>query len=389
MVHTDAGWALAIDLGTSFTAAATAAPGGPPVPLPLEDGGPLPSTVAVDGDGRLHTGRAARLLADRRPECAERDPARALAEQRRLLLGGRAVDALAPAAAVLGRVLAAARERHGGSAPTRTVLTRPAHWTDAACERLVLAAGSAGIDQPVLLPEPVAAALHQAAAEDPADCRIGVFDLGGRALRSSVLSWNGGEPVVEAAAEEPALGGDDLDECLRGLLGELVLDRGPSGPWLELWAEPAPPAPPSAAQRSLLRELTGFREALSAAPDVRVAVPGYGAPFLVRGHEFRSAAEPLVRRCCAAFAATVRSAGTEPELLHHVVLTGAACRTPLVSDLVAEATGDRLPRMAADPKASVVLGALSPRPGGASTPGARRAGAPRVSFQPDDPYLER
>jgi molecular chaperone DnaK len=307
-------------------------------------------------------------------------------EQRRLLLGGRAVDAVEPAAAVLARVLAGARDRHGGSAPSRTVLTRPGHWTDSACERLALAAGAAGIERPELLPEPVAAAFHHAAADDPGDCRIGVLDLGGSVFRPAVLSWNAGGPRIEAAAEETALGGDDLDECLRELLGELVLDRGPSGPWLELWADSRRS---SARQRSLLRELTTARETLSAASDVRVAVPGYDEPFLVRGHEFRSAAEQVVRRCWEAFAATVRRAGSEPADLHHVVLAGAACRTPLVSDLVADAMGGRLPRLAADPKASVVLGALTGPPGGASATVPRRRGAPRVSFEPDDPYLER
>ena len=68
------GWTLAIDYGTSNTAAAVALDGGAPQAL-LVDGAPrLASTVVLDADGELVVGRKAENLVAVRPEAVERAP---------------------------------------------------------------------------------------------------------------------------------------------------------------------------------------------------------------------------------------------------------------------------------------------------------------------------
>ncbi|MFJ4846352.1 MULTISPECIES: Hsp70 family protein [unclassified Streptomyces] len=404
-------WSLAIDVGTHRIAAAsagTADDGARPTPavVPLGTGGGtfLPSLVCLDDNGRMLLGEAATEAAARRPERAERAAKRALVEQERVLLGSTAVVTADLVTALLSQVLEQARVRHGGTAPGRTVLTHPAHWTPTQLARLGAAAGAAGITKPEFLPEPVAAAHHHAAGPGlpdsarPGDLRVGahlaVYDLGST-LKTAVLAWDGARFTVVRTGGDPHLGGDDLDDCLRELLAERVLDRDP-GLWQDLWEAVSPEA---AQQRAELhRSLVAAREALSSSAGVDVPVPGYPEPFLVRGHEFRAAAEPVLERSFDVLAETLQKSGHTPGDLHAVIVAGGAGRTPRVSELIAERTG-LLPLLAPDPSATVVLGALARPPAVAAGPGATRTPAGPVpgaaarskspsTFNPDDPFFE-
>lgn len=396
-------WSLAIDLGARHVAAATstsAREGGSPTAtvLPPASGGTsMPSLVCLDDKGLILTGEAARKAADRSPERTERAVVRALVEQERTLLGGRTVSTVDLAAAVLSDVLARARSRHGGALPGRTVLTHPADWAPTRLARLGAAAEAAGITRPAFLAEPVAAARHYAADPGPGGlrdlpqgARCAVYDVGA-ALKVSVLAWDGAEFTVVRTAGDPDLGGDQLDDCLRELLAERVLDRDP-GPWQELWEGDSPDA---ARQRaSLSRALVAAREALSGSASVDVRVPGYPEPFLIRAHEFRTAARPVVERGYELLADTVRLDGREPADLPAVLIAGGAGRTPLVSDLIVERT-HRLPLLAAAPESAVALGALTtpravphrPQPADEQPvppPEAKSPGRPAGYFIPDD-----
>ncbi len=355
-------WSLSVDFGTCFTTAATAFAGttvaGTAVGatmLEIENSRCLPSVVALAADGTPLTGRAVLQRAVNRPDMTERAPKRALVRQDAVLLGGRAVPTEELAAAVLRRVREAAVAAHGGTAPARTVLTHPVRWGATELARLTRAAALAGIEEPELLPEPVAAALHHTRTADlPEGACLAVYDLGGGTFDTAVLRRTADGFTTVAVGGDPDLGGEDLDDRLTDLLRERAVARDPD-PWKEL-TESTEPA--STAQLALLRrEIVAAKEALSIAGSVEIAVPGYPEPFLLRAHEYRAAVAPLLTRSHEVLAATVAEAGVEPADLHAVVLTGGASRTPLISDLIAEREG-RLPALSADPKATVALGAL-------------------------------
>ncbi|MFF3942092.1 Hsp70 family protein [Streptomyces phaeofaciens] len=375
--------------------AAAEAATAPPTMLEIENSRYLPSVVALDADGTPLTGRAALQRAVNRPDLTERAPKRALVRQTAVLLGGRAVPTEELAAAVLRRVRGAALAAHGGTAPVRTVLTHPVRWGAAELGRLTRAAALAGIDAPELLPEPVAAALHHTrTTEVPEGACLAVYDLGGGTFDTAVLRRTAGGFDTVAVGGDPHLGGEDLDDCLAALLRERALARDPD-PWKEL-TESGDPA--LNAQLALLRrEIVAAKEALSTAGSVEVAVPGYPEPFLLRAHEYREAATPLLTHSHEVLSATVSEAGLDPAALHAVVLTGGASRTPLISDLIAEREG-RLPVLSADPKATVALGALAAdglTPAGSSAPAGHRAGpgplalrGPRYLRPDGDPDFE-
>ncbi|MFD5915881.1 Hsp70 family protein [Kitasatospora sp. NPDC058201] len=381
---------MAIDFGTCFTTAAVrVAQAGPVVAVEIENSRYLPSLVCLDDAGALLTGRAAVQLAAQRPERAELGPKRALLRQRAVLLDGREVATVDLVAAVLARAAAEARAQNGGGAPARTVLTHPADWSPVDLGRLVEAAVRAGIDDPELLAEPVAAArFHAAAAALGADAGeaghadgsapyedrpIAVYDLGGGTVDIAVLRREGGGFRAVAVAGNPDFGGRDLDQALFELLRDRALDVDPA-PWYRLWPDPASAAASDSADASdasdaatahqrfqLARELTLAKESLSSTGTVYLAVPGYRDPFVVQGGEYRAAVTPALTASVELLERALARAGVSPEDLAAVVLCGAAGRTPVVADLIAARLG-RLPELAADPKAVVALGALTDPP---------------------------
>ena len=131
-------WTLAIDFGTSFSAAAIS-DGGAVELVEVEDGRRFPSGVLLGEDGTLLVGRVASNQARRAPERFERTPKR-LVGQPAVLLGGQAVEVADLVAAVLRRVGEAAIQRQGGSRPAALVLTCPAEWGPERRAQLVEAA---------------------------------------------------------------------------------------------------------------------------------------------------------------------------------------------------------------------------------------------------------
>ncbi len=181
------GWALAIDFGTSFTTAATWTSGQPSM-LEIENSRYLPSLVCLGEDGTLLTGAAARQLAAQLPGHAERLPKRALVRSPEVRLGSRTVASTDLAAAVLGRVYREALAQHPAGPPDRIMLTHPASWPDDELNLLVKAAEAAGLAKPVLVPEPVAAALYYAQEQEfTLAGHLAVYDLGGGTFDSAVL----------------------------------------------------------------------------------------------------------------------------------------------------------------------------------------------------------
>src|SRR5579859_3536484 len=125
------GWRLAIDFGTTNTAAAMTGPGaGAPTVLEIDNRKYLPSVVYRDNSGELITGKFAVSSAATYPERAERVPKRALVTSKTVFLGGTAVPVIDLVAAVLRRVYAEAVRYQGGTAPAQVILTHPARWEE-------------------------------------------------------------------------------------------------------------------------------------------------------------------------------------------------------------------------------------------------------------------
>ena len=372
---------VAIDLGVTTVAAAVDASLSPdpadgrapaeyvePADVPLD----LAAVFAPADGTALAVGAAARRLAPTDPSRYEPTP-RLRLDDPDLLLGTRVVGI----AEAWGAVLAAALERAGpllrGQRPRHLVLTHPAGW-DAGRREVLRRAGSGLAAELTLLAEPVAAAAH-AAWMRPRERRpgpIAVLDLGGRGADATVLAPEpgrcGGARLL-ARRRDDRFGGDDADELLLGhLLSTLADEPTPEDPSRDVLAArrdadrvrevvAATTLGDRRHRQVLLDDVRAAKEQLSDAEQAAVPLPGrLTAAWLSRG-ELTEVLRPSLRRVVDLLAETLADAGTGPEHLDGVWLTGGGARIPLLAALVHRELG--VPAtVAPEPRLVVVRGAL-------------------------------
>jgi len=350
----DRSWVQSIDFGTTFTTAAMLPSGGSPQVLEIENSRYLPSVVVRDETGQLVTGRAGARQAVVFPERAERVPKRALVAGSQVVLGGQPVPVADLVAALLGRVYVEATRFQGGTAPGLVVLTHPARWGQEPLGRLREAAARAGIANPVLVAEPVAAAWWYG---KPAPGQVvAVFDLGGGTLDTAVLRAEGGGFVVAGQPGGNAdLGGEDFDEFLLSRVSELARERDE-----EIWREVfAGSGARARSDRAHLRsDVTTAKEALSEYLTYELPVAGFADTFRLTRSDLEQLIGPAVDQTVAEMRRTITAAGLSADQLTSVFLTGGSSRIPLIAQRLADSLGT-LPQLRDDPKAAVALGALT------------------------------
>jgi outer membrane protein assembly factor BamB/actin-like ATPase involved in cell morphogenesis len=379
-----ADWSLAIDFGTTFTAAATAAGGASPEPLEIDGSRSLPSVVCLDDDRQILTGRTAASQAAVFPERAERLPKRALAAADTVRLDGQDVPTVQLVAAVLGRVAREATRRFNGEPPTTVVLTHPAGWGQPEITRLGQAAAHAGLPAPRFLPEPVAAAIYYTAATTetgvPLDGHAAVYDLGGGTFDTAVLRRTADGYDVRGTGGDPHFGGEDIDTLLLDLVaGHLPADARDT--WDDLWGGDARRA--RRAQTKIREEIVKAKHELSERPTHTVYLDEYldgvdDGIRLTRAELDEALTKPLAGTTTELLR-TIRAADLDPAALTAVYLTGGATRTPRITDAVTAALGT-LPTTSGDPKLVVALGALTtpPQAPRSATPAAGTGSGSRI-----------
>lgn len=354
----DEPWVLAIDFGTSFTVAASRVGDRAPEVIEIDGERRLPSLIVVDDDGAVRVGRAAETIAGASPGRVLRAPKSRLGEPTPVVLGGRAHPITALVADLLRHVYEEAIRYHGRP-PHEVRLTHPATWSGPRRQQLVGAAELAGIENPVLVPEPVAAAI--AYADDgavPAQGHVLVYDLGGGTFDTAVLQASpDGFVVVGRPGGDPRLGGELFDELLANAIGER-LDRN-----VYERLQLAEDALWQQAAAGLVRESRRVKEALSTHPyaDVLLGLPDGLVQQRIDQSDLVRVIGPYVDETVAVMLQTAEGAGLDADSLSSIYLVGGASRTPLVAESVASAfPGVPLSRRG-DPKGVVAVGATHPR----------------------------
>jgi len=353
-------WTLAVDFGTSNTAAAHTGPvSGDVETLPLtHTGATMASSVFVDpANGHVDLGGVALDRAEARPTGFVPAPKRHVATGT-VTVDGVEVPVAHLVAAVLGAVLSRARAAHGDTAPSRLVLTHPEAWLPHQIGVLRDAAGRLGLPpatEITTISEPRAAAHHYTRAQALAEGRhIAVFDFGGGTLDVAVLRADsrGGFEVV-AARGDNTLGGKTFDSTIRRWVEEQLDDNEPDQlEWLRLRA-------PMDAHLALDQSISRAKELLSEAQSATITVPaeaGRTQLQLTRA-EFEELIAPALHSAAGLTEATLVDAGlTGPEQLEALYLTGGSSRIPSV-----HAALGRFGRIATldDPKTVVARGAIA------------------------------
>ncbi len=369
---------LGIDLGTTTCRAAVWLDGGPQlIPLAGPTGFALPSLVAVDDEGNLRVGPAAKGIRAEHPENAVTGLKRLLGQRAR----SKAVKQLLPrfpftvvadqdgdaGAELAGRVhsmpeLAALLLKEIKNSAQdmlerelkRAVLCVPAWYSDHQRGAVLEAGRLAGLEVLRILNEPSAVALAFGYGRGLARKRLLVYDLGGGTFDASVVEMTGDDLEVVSTGGDNFLGGIDFDErvadALAGTFPENLRQR------LEQsrvsWERTRDAA--EVAKISLSDQET-------AAVHVPFAVTDEaGGPVDLRASVTRAQIDQLtndlVERTADVTRVVLEVGRINAAALDEVLLVGGQSRAPLVRKRL-EALVGRPPRTDVDPQGAVALGA--------------------------------
>jgi YVTN family beta-propeller protein len=346
-----AGYSLAIDLGTSFIAAAVADDRGLEM-FGLGDGSLVaPAAVYVRDGGGVVTGDAAARRAVSNPDRVVREIKRNLGNPTPIMLGGTPYPVSDLLGALLQDVLARAADRQGAK-PDVVALTHPANWGPFRRGLFQDVAGAAGLTDPLYTTEPEAAAAHYASTRPLAEGDVlAVYDLGGGTFDATVLRRTAeGFEILGTPEGIERLGGADFDDAIFAHVNYLA-----GGGLTEL--DLSDPKTVVALAR-LRQDCTLAKEALSV--DVEATIP----VFLPNRHFdvtlSRGELEGMIRAPIESTIGTLdrvlRAAQVDRTTLAAVLLVGGSSRIPLVAQMVSEAFG-RPTVVGAHPKHAVALGA--------------------------------
>ncbi len=371
-------YALGLDLGTTYTAAAVWRAGTVEMVGLGTHGHVIASVVHLREDRQLITGEAAvrRSLTD--PGRTAREFKRRLGDPTPILLGTSPFAAVDLMTALLRDVLASVGEREGGP-PLTVALTHPANWGEFKVDLLRQAADACGLRDVTLVTEPVAAAVHYAAGANVQPGQIvAVYDLGGGTFDVAVLrrTEDGFETLGEPAGLE-RLGGVDFDHAVMA-----HVERALAEPLASMDREDPEVA---TALARLRQECVAAKEGLSEDSEVAipVALPGLWTEVRLTRREFETMIAPALIEPMRAFNRALASAGVTGADIHTVLLVGGSSRVPLVAETVAGALG-RPVAVDTHPKYAVALGAAR-IVGTALTrrdEPARRSAAPTAAMPP-------
>ncbi|MEU4422837.1 Hsp70 family protein, partial [Actinoplanes sp. NPDC024001] len=371
-------YALGIDLGTTFTAAATWRDGHAEI-VPLGSrSAAIPSVVLLRDDETFLTGEAANRRGLTEPHRVAREFKRRMGDTTPILLGGVPQSAEALASRLLRAVADEVISREGG-APSATCVSYPANWGPYKTDLMRQAVRMADLPGPVsYTTEPEAAAVSYAQQQriEPGAV-VAVYDLGGGTFDAAVLRKTGiGFDILGRPEGIERLGGIDFDAAVfnhvRSALGAKLdeLDEDDSAA--------------IAAVARLREECVHAKEALSADTDTSIPVllPNVVTEVRLTRSELEAMVRPALYGSVEAMNRAIRSAECTPEELHSILLVGGSSRMPIVAQMVTAEFG-RPVAVDAHPKHAVALGAAwlasgSPGLNATPTPATGRATAPPI-----------
>lgn len=387
-------YALGIDLGTTYTAAATWRDSRVEIASLGSRGAAIPSVVLLRSDETFVTGETASRRALTEPDRVAREFKRRLGDPTPLLLGGVPYAAEALMARLLRWVVDEVSTREG-SEPDSICVCHPANWGPYKLDLLHQAVRMANLEQPVsFTTEPEAAATFYAQGRPvPTDALVAVYDLGGGTFDAAVLKKTAtGFEILGQPEGIERLGGIDFDAAVFSHVNRAIGDK------LDELDEGDPAA--IAAVARLQEECVEAKEALSTDTDVSVPVllPNLSTEVRLTRAELEAMVRPALYESIEALRRALRSAGVAPEQLHAVLLVGGSSRMPIVSQLVGAELG-RPVAVDAHPKHAIALGAAwvasgsgaaSPEaPDGGTAPAAGAGAAAAAAFPAASPLADQ
>lgn len=365
-------YVLGIDLGTTYTAAATWREGRAEIAPLGTRAAVIPSVVLLRDDETFLVGETASRRGLTEPRRVAREFKRRFGDTTPLLLGGVPYSPEALMARLLRSVVDDVVQREG-EPPARICLSHPANWGPYKTDMLRQAVQLASIEQPVeYTTEPVAAAVSYAQQERvDRGAALAVYDLGGGTFDAAVLRHTGdGFEILGQPEGIERLGGIDFDAAVFAHVAAAI-----GGKLAEL--DDDDPTAVAAVAR-LRGECVEAKEALSADTDVSIPVmlPNLSTEVRLTRAELEAMVRPALFDSIEAMRRALVSAGVTSDDLHSVLLVGGSSRMPLVAQMVGAELG-RPVAVDTHPKHAVALGAAWLAAGALARAAGSRTPAPR------------
>jgi molecular chaperone DnaK len=361
---------VGIDLGTTNSLVAFMQ-GDAPVVIPGEDGVNLvPSVVALDANGQIIVGNAARKYLIETPERSVYSIKRlmgrgvddiqdelglfpfhladdlAAGEVLRIKLGDKSFSPPEISAYIL-RQLKRNAERFFGEPVTKAVITVPAYFNDAQRQATKDAGRIAGLEVLRLVNEPTAASLAYG-LDKKQNGIVAVYDFGGGTFDISILRLNDGIFEVIATNGDTHLGGDDIDNLLihiaiDDIRGDLGMDVSRNG---EIVA---------GIRKAVIEAKIALSSQESTTLDIELPGGKHYQREITR-EQFEKLAAPVIDRTVGPCKQALKDAALKLEQIDEVVLVGGSTRIPRVRALI-EQLFQRKPHTGLNPDEVVALGA--------------------------------
>ncbi|MDD9372314.1 MAG: Hsp70 family protein, partial [Acidimicrobiales bacterium] len=315
------GYFLGVDLGTTYTAAATTRGEHTEIAALSDRSSMVPSVLFLRDDDTILVGEAANRRGVTEPGRVAREFKRRFGDSAPLLLGGSPYGADILTSRLLRWVVDRVAEREGAT-PERIAVTHPANWGAYKLDLLRQAISLADLDDVATLSEPEAAAIHYAsqARVEPGSV-IAVYDLGGGTFDAAVLRKTGdGWQILGSPEGIERLGGVDFDQAVFHHVTQAV-----GGAMDNLDADD-----PSvhAAMARLRQECVDAKEALSSDSDVSIPVmlPNLQTDVRLTRAEYEGMVRPALTDTITAMNRALRSADVAADEVTAVLLVGGSSR---------------------------------------------------------------
>jgi molecular chaperone DnaK len=381
---------LGIDLGTTYSVAATVDAAGRPMVLRTPAGAEtVPSVVCFESADSVVVGDQARELAAVRPAHTVTLVKRLMGTDRLFEFHGVTHTPESISALILRAIVDGVLPDRDGT-PVPAVVTVPAYFGIREREATQQAGLLAGLRILELASEPVAAALHYGTSRGRAAGPTLVYDLGGGTFDVTVLRAAAGGTDVVAVDGDMDLGGADWDQrLLAHLLDRFVHQVGPAD-------DPADDA-------AFMIELTQVAERIKRAlthtrsNEVVLRHGGASARVAVTRAEFATMTRDLTDRTGDCVRRILATAGLTPGDIADCLLVGGSTRMPMIAESLRGEFGWS-PRLH-DPDLAVAKGAALRAgqlvetegkwvtPGWATDPGRPRPTASTPAPAPAVPFL--
>jgi molecular chaperone DnaK (HSP70) len=264
---------------------------------------------------------------------------------------------------IADHLLSAVRAAVSSSRRFKAMACVPAEFSHAQRQATLDGLERAGVTVVRTLHEPTAAALAYGLHRDAAVHYVVVYDMGGGTLDVSVLFASGssgsaagrGSFTVIGSAGDNALGGEDVDDCVVGLLQEQLRGRQCGVERLKGLAEGIKIVLSGnggvGAAESVLWSCEG-------GVGVRPGGASGAGGELTRG-ELETGCSALWERALEPVITALEGAAVAPELVDEVVLVGGSTRLPKVQERLSAFFGGRALRNTVDPDLAVAMGAAA------------------------------